>query len=536
MKKIGVIIPAAGLATRMRPLSNAASKAMISINGKPILEYILSDLLKKDSTNEIIIVMGKLDDIETYILNNYHEEVSSGRIKLTTQELINGPLGAIEIGAIALDDDNDEIVVWLGDTLCEDYDDTRSNYLMVSPVDDQENWCLVDHDNSFYDKPNYDTDIPTDLALIGIYSFGRPKDFFNALNKAIDEYIIEKEYQIKALLVNYIILFENQFTLLETDKWYDCGNLKNYYQSKAHLLSKSSRSFNTMTVDTFYGTVTKSSNSIKGQNKIEREKNWFRRLEGEKRLFIPQIIENNKYGELTMSWESGIPLNELFIYENVSISNKIDIIERVLDIYMNVFYKHEHDNEIIEANREMFLIKNMSRLNKYNSDFKKANEMQSFITDTYNELKDEEYISVIHGDLHTGNILFDPFNGKIKFIDPRGYYGDYHTDLGDIRYDFGKLMHDFYVGYNHMLAGQYEIVDDKVIIKWNEKEQNILMNSILNKITEKFRINKILLQKLGIIFVATCIPFHDTNPKLQKAFWLRAVNLMENMHEFIYTV
>ena len=533
----GIIIPAAGLATRMRPLTNAASKAMLSVNGKPILEYILSDLLRRNSTSEIVIVTGKLDDIETYVLNNYHDEVMSGRIKLTTQPTMNGPLGAIEIGASVLEDDVEEVVIWLGDTLCDDYDDTRSDYLMTSSVEDQENWCLIDHDNNFYDKPKYDEDIPTKLALIGIYSFGRSKDFFKSLNEAMSDYNIEKEYQIKALLVNYILMFENHFDLIETNNWYDCGNLENYYSSKARLLSKSSRSFNTMTVDPFYGTVTKSSNVLKGQEKIEREKEWFNSVEDEGRLFIPQIIPNDNYGELTMSWESGVPLNELFIYENVSISNKIHIMKRVLDIYMNVFYKHQRNTGMIHANQKMFYRKNVDRLNEYNViNYKKIIEMQHFIACAWDELKDEEYISTIHGDLHTGNILFDPFNGKIKLIDPRGHYGDYDTNLGDIRYDFGKLMHDFYVGYNYMLAGQYEIEDDKVIIKWDEKEQNILMDTVLDKIETKFKINRVLLQKLGIIFVATCLPFHNDNPKLQEAFWLRAVNLMEKMNESVYTV
>jgi hypothetical protein len=43
---ISIIIPAAGLAKRMRPLSSNASKSMIPVNGKPIIAYILDEVIK----------------------------------------------------------------------------------------------------------------------------------------------------------------------------------------------------------------------------------------------------------------------------------------------------------------------------------------------------------------------------------------------------------------------------------------------------------------------------------------------------------
>ena len=68
-----VIIPAAGLATRMQPLSATMSKAMIPVCGKPILARILKKLEKISC--DIVIVGGDIPDIKNYIESRYHQNV-----------------------------------------------------------------------------------------------------------------------------------------------------------------------------------------------------------------------------------------------------------------------------------------------------------------------------------------------------------------------------------------------------------------------------------------------------------------------------
>ena len=52
-----VIIPDAGLATRMQPLSATMSKAMIPVCGKPILARILKKLEKEESGRMLIFFL-----------------------------------------------------------------------------------------------------------------------------------------------------------------------------------------------------------------------------------------------------------------------------------------------------------------------------------------------------------------------------------------------------------------------------------------------------------------------------------------------
>ena len=45
--KRSVIIPAAGLATRMKPLSRGVSKAMIPVNGRPLISYVIEKIFQE---------------------------------------------------------------------------------------------------------------------------------------------------------------------------------------------------------------------------------------------------------------------------------------------------------------------------------------------------------------------------------------------------------------------------------------------------------------------------------------------------------
>ena len=122
-------------------------------------------------------------------------------------------------------------------------------------IEQKSRWCLVDNDGkTFYDKP--DNDVPTDSALIGLYYFNDRKCFDDSIKKGMNQPQHKGEHQIAALLSEYLTYIP-KFELLNTKEWYDCGELKTYYESTARLMQGSSREFNTLEIDTFLGTITK---------------------------------------------------------------------------------------------------------------------------------------------------------------------------------------------------------------------------------------------------------------------------------------
>ena len=72
----------------------------------------------------------------------------------------------------------------------------------------------------------------------------------------------------------------------------------------------------------------------------------------------------------------------------------------------------------------------------------------------------------IHGDLQLNNILINPSNCNIKFIDPRGYFGN--SDIFGIKeYDLAKI----YFG-----LGGYSYFDLKDVTNLNIHNENIVID------------------------------------------------------------
>lgn len=84
------VILAAGKGTRMRPLTFDIPKAMLSVKGKPVLEYTINFLPKE--VDEVIIVINHLGE---QIKNYFGDEFNGRKIKYVLQEELNGTGGAV---------------------------------------------------------------------------------------------------------------------------------------------------------------------------------------------------------------------------------------------------------------------------------------------------------------------------------------------------------------------------------------------------------------------------------------------------------
>ena len=91
---INVVIPAAGEATRLKPLTANCSKAMIRVHGKPTIEYIIESVHNNGiEVKQIVIVDGKHDDIREWVAKSKYNN-----IKCVKQGSLNGPRDAIDVG------------------------------------------------------------------------------------------------------------------------------------------------------------------------------------------------------------------------------------------------------------------------------------------------------------------------------------------------------------------------------------------------------------------------------------------------------
>src|ERR1035437_6312243 len=106
-----VIIPVAGIGSKLRPHTHTQPKALVPVAGKPILSHIVDNLIAA-GCNEFIFIIGYLcDKIETYIRERYPHIQSLFII----QEPREGTGQAVWLARDWIKE-SDELLIALGDT------------------------------------------------------------------------------------------------------------------------------------------------------------------------------------------------------------------------------------------------------------------------------------------------------------------------------------------------------------------------------------------------------------------------------------
>lgn len=481
---INVIIPAAGEATRLRPLTSNCSKAMVRIHSKPAIEYIVESIYKNRSdVSEIVIVDGKHDDIREWASRNKEKYPN---IKCVKQNSLNGPRDAIMVGIDHLSDENLPLVVWLGDAIILDDDlPLGKNFLLTKEVDNHFSWCMWDGKN-FYNKPN--ETIPDAVALVGLYSF----EDGNGASFAFED---TQEYDISFALEKYTEHTGADFYRINTNKWYDIGDIASYHKTCAEFLTFKTRDFNAFKYNSDLNVVTKvpKYTSEFAVKTIMNEKAWYNDLNSVQKMFVPKILDDD-YG-LSLSYESGTLLSDLFIHEDISKSTIDYLIEKVVVSIRKYFHVRPNIDFLscFSKNAEIMWVEKPSNRLKYLN--KEAYQFYMKIAKSC--MNKTEPVKAIHGDLHFGNIIYNPYNDAITFIDPRGEYGNHIGCGGDDLYDMCKLSHDLYHGYN---AFSYE-----------KQYPEYVQESFMKIIQKYYPMHTQEIVDGGALLLATCIPLHYDN-------------------------
>ena len=70
-KTISAIVLAAGLGTRLAPLTNKAPKCLTELFGRPLLSYALDALIARQLGQVVVVVGHRADQIRAYVESNY---------------------------------------------------------------------------------------------------------------------------------------------------------------------------------------------------------------------------------------------------------------------------------------------------------------------------------------------------------------------------------------------------------------------------------------------------------------------------------
>ncbi len=234
-----VIIPVAGIGSRLRPHTHTQPKSLIPVAGKPILAHIIQPLIDA-GFNDFIFIIGYLGDkIEEYITKNFPTIKTQFIIQTTGKGLGH----AIWLAKDCIKEDG-ELMIVLGDTIF----DTNLSMFIKSPfsllgvkkVSDPRSFGVAEMDGQGFitkliEKPN----IPkSNLALVGLYKIKETKQLIASLQYNIDNKIkTQNEYHLTDALMRMIDAGV-QFRTQEIDNWFDCGKKDMLLETNSTLLKR----------------------------------------------------------------------------------------------------------------------------------------------------------------------------------------------------------------------------------------------------------------------------------------------------------
>lgn len=235
-----IIVPMAGMGKRLRPHTLTIPKPLIPIAGKPIVERLVSDIVRlcPDQVEEIAFVIGDFGkETENKLIKIAKKLGTKGTIY--HQEEALGTAHAILCAKESLEGN---VIVAFADTLFKadfQLDTQKDGIIWVQRVADPSAFGVVKmKDNGeiteFVEKPQT---FVSDLAIIGIYYFKDGAFLKNELQYLIDNNItIGGEYGLTTALEN-MTQKGSQFFPGEIEEWLDCGNKNATVNSNSRYLN-----------------------------------------------------------------------------------------------------------------------------------------------------------------------------------------------------------------------------------------------------------------------------------------------------------
>ena len=486
-----VVIPSAGLGTRLGSLTKNLNKALVSVDNKPVISHIIE---KFPTDIEIVIAVGYKKEV----LIDYLKAAHNNR-KITTVNIDKYMGDGSGLGYTLLkccDYLQCPFVFCTNDTLTtEDIPEPNYDWAAYSSESFDSDICrsieIEEHlIKSIQDKGNATKNSLVYIGLCGIYNY---KQFWSYMKNGVNHGSITlgETYGLLKLLQSNKI-YAKEFT------WKDTGCIEslNNNRSKSINLQKDNEEI-WMVGDRV---VKYNTDNSLIKDKIHRAKYLDK--------YIPEITYA---GENIYAYEKvvGRTLEEKCNEHNF---------DHVLSFLSDEFWIQQ--SETLEDYGEFYRIKAQDRISKFLSNHK-ITDGNSIINDIeipsieslLDKINWEDFKSPpfqIHGDLHPSNILISE-NNDIVLIDWRQSFAN-SKNYGDIHYDFAKLAHGLIISHQLIKRDMFTISRDNNIIDIDIFRTQHMVNCeriLEKKVSEStdYSWRKIELLK-ALIWLSSC-PLHE---------------------------
>jgi glucose-1-phosphate thymidylyltransferase len=233
-----IIIPVAGVGTKLRPHTYTQPKPLIPLAGRTILSIIIDQFLDVGE-NDFIFIIGYLGEkIQDYVIEKYpqikatfvvqQERIGTGHAINLTKEFIES---------------NEPVMIVYGDTIC-DYDlkeviASEISLVGIRKVDDPRNFGVAEINAEgrilhVVEKPK----IPkSNMAMVGIYKIIETRLMFECIERDLATLNNEEEYLFTHAL-DKMLKHGAEINTFQVNNWFDCGKKETLLETNATLLSK----------------------------------------------------------------------------------------------------------------------------------------------------------------------------------------------------------------------------------------------------------------------------------------------------------
>jgi len=233
------LIPVAGTGSRLRPLTYTQPKPLIPVAGKPIISFIVEQLIEL-GVDDFVFIIGYLGEkIREYIERTYPDL----KTNFVHQEERMGSAHALWLGR-EFYADADGVFIFFGDAIIDAdlraFVDSPTSCLGVTTVEDPRKFGVVETDGegnirALIEKPT----IPkSNLAMVGCYMIREVPQFIEACAYNLDNNIHSiGEYPLTDALAR-MHEWGTTLTTISVDNWFDCGRREILLETNATFLDR----------------------------------------------------------------------------------------------------------------------------------------------------------------------------------------------------------------------------------------------------------------------------------------------------------
>lgn len=433
-KNIGVLTTGRIVPKDLAKVFGSVPISFLPYKGKRIIDWQIESLINNANLEKLYVLFPNKEWGKEYkvISNKIDIEYLYVNSKDSLMQIINDEFEFFNLSNFK------NLIIYHGDILI------RSNDLKKFSL--TEGNCSITASNVSKTSSHYpNTEHGYHLGLI---KYNQPANFMTCVSKYKTFWdFMEREYNTRELCHS---IGESYLSTINFSEFTDS-------RSKDFM----SRSFNN---------VSKHDNRIikrsSKKDKIKSEYMWYLQTPDFLKDNIPSVynlIENDNDASYEMDYINSVALSDVFVfgYQNDEFIQKcLKYIYKYIDSNFSVYNSDTNIKVNADMIDKLFFDKTIDRLESYKQEDIEILEARGVsLNYLYNKLdlikdifmKNKSLRGMIywHGDFCFSNILYEPFEDKIYFIDPRG---SSETNSGLLFYDICKLGHSIIGGYDFIMA------------------------------------------------------------------------------------